>query len=373
MTKNPKALLIVVVALIGVLAVAVYFLKREATARKLADTPAAGPIHVETTPVQQQKWGTQLDSVGTIQSFSGITLRAQIAGRVTEVHAVSGAAVKAGEKLFEINPKVLQARLAQNKAQLEISQFNYERMIKLYAQRQIALQALTEAKSKYEIDQAAIQTTEQQLELATTFASFDGVVGLTQVEVGDEVDVNQELATLESSERLRVEFSVPQKYALLVSPKNTIALSAEQNTDASISATVYAVDPLIDPVTRTANIRAELPAHSFLPGSYVSVTVTLDDVAEVLTVPQTAIQRSLYADSVFKVVDGKAVLTHVQLGNRRAGDIAILTGVEAGDTVVSAGLRKLNDGDTVQGTPANKTTASTPAAGNSKVEPGNAH
>ncbi len=370
--KKPRTALGAVVALLALAAVAVYLLKSESTARKLAAKPVKSPVHVEVAPVQQQQWGTQLESVGTVQSFSGVTLRAQIGGRITAVHAVSGSPVKAGEALFEINPEVLRAQLEEHKAQLKISQFNYEQMKKLYDERQIALQQMIQAKSQYEADAAAVRTMQQKLALATTYASFDGVVGLTRVEVGDEVDVNQELATLESSERLRVEFAVPQQYALLVSPRNKVALSSESEAGSTVSATVYAVDPLIDPLTRTATVRAELPAHSFFPGSYVNVSLTLDDVEDVLTVPQTAIKRSLYGDSVFEVVDGKAVLTHVQLGQRRGGDIAILEGLKPGATVVSAGLRKLSDGVAVQGVPAAADADASPAAADSRAGADNA-
>jgi membrane fusion protein (multidrug efflux system) len=367
MIKHPRAVLTLVVALVAASAVAVYFIKSVETASKLAAVPAKGAVRVETTQAKHQKWGTLLESVGTVQSFSGVTLRAQIGGRITEVNAVSGAQVKAGEVLFVINPEVLKAQLEQHKAQLKISQFNNERMKTLYGKRQISLQKTTEARSQYEADLATVRATEQQLDLATTYASFDGVVGLTRVEVGDEVGVNQELVTLESSERLRVEFSVPQKYALLVSPKNTVTLTAEKDSNVSVQATVYAVDPLVDPQTRTANIRAEVPPHSFFPGSYVNVSLTLNDVAEVVTVPQTAIKRSLYGDSVFQVVDGKAVLTHVELGTRRGGDIAILEGLDAGVIVVSAGLRKLSDGVAVQGSPADPKAENTTAIGGSKT------
>ena len=357
MKKHPRALLTGVVVLLAVSAVAVYLVKDEASVRKRTSVPPPGPVHVETTQVRQQKWGTQLEAVGTVQSFSGVTLRSQIGGRVTAVNAVSGASVEAGQPLFVINPEVLKAELEQRKAQLKISQFDAERMKTLYSKRQISLQQTTAANSQYEADLAAVQTTQQKLELATT-----GIVGLTRVEVGDEVGINQELATLESSERLRVEFSIPQQYAFLVTPRNEVTLSAEQSPAATVTAKVYAVDPMINPDTRTANIRAELPAHSFFPGSYVNVVLTLDDVANTITVPQTAIQRSLYGDSVYQVIDGKAVLTHVTLGERRGGDIAILDGLDAGATVVSAGLRKLSDGVPVKGSPTTAPKTATPVA-----------
>ena len=347
MKNRYRTKVVLIVFFFATAALGAYFFKKESLAEKLADTKPPGPVHVGFASVAKHQWGEMVQSVGTIQSFSGITLRAQIAGRITAVHAKSGSEVKAGEPLFEINPKVIQAQLEAQQAQLKNTQFTYERMKKLYAERTVSLQQLTIAQSAYNVDLARVRTSQQQLELATTRASFDGVVGVTQVQVGDEVGVNQELATLQSSERLRVEFSVPQKYARMVSSKDTVALSAEREPTATVSATIYAINPLIDAGTRSVEVRAEVAPHSFLPGSYVNVSLTLDDTSDVLTVPQTAVARSLYGDSVYKVVNGKAVQTHVVPGSRRGGDIAVSGDIKQGDKVVSAGLRKIVDGSEV--------------------------
>lgn len=347
MKKHPKALVIVFVAILACLAIGAYFLKRASVDEKLAETKPPAPVHVEFARVAARQWGTLIESIGTIQSFSGITLRAQIAGRITAVHAKSGTAVKAGDPLFEINPKVIQAQLEEQQAQLKNTQFSYERMKKLYAERTISLQKLTAARSAYNVDRAKVKTSEQQLALTTTYASFDGIVGVTEVQVGDEVGVNQELATLQSSERLRVEFSVPQSYAQLLSSKDKVELSSFRGSTSTTEATIYAINPLIDAGTRTVEVRAEVPPHSFLPGSYVEVLLTLEDTSEVLAVPQTALVRSLYGDSLYKVADGKALQTHVIPGSRRGGEIAVRGDISAGDKIVSAGLRKIVDGSEV--------------------------
>jgi membrane fusion protein (multidrug efflux system) len=347
MKNRSRATVILIVVILAAAAIGAYFLKRESVAEKLAAIKPPGPAHVEFAPISKQQWGTLVESVGTIQSFSGITLRAQIAGRITAVHAKSGAEVKVGDPLFEINPSVIQAQLEAQQAQMKNTQFNYERMKELYAERTVSLQQFTAAKSAYNVDLAGVRTSKQQLALATTNASFDGVVGVTQVQVGDEVGINQELATLQSSERLRVEFSVPQKYAQVVSNKDAVQLSAEHDSAAAVGATIYAINPLIDTGTRSVEVRAEVPPHSFLPGSYVNVSLTLNDTSDVLTVPQTALLHSLYGDSVYKVVAGKAVQTHVVPGSRRGADIAVSGDIKAGDKVVSAGLRKITDGSEV--------------------------
>ncbi|MEM8661690.1 MAG: efflux RND transporter periplasmic adaptor subunit, partial [Pseudomonadota bacterium] len=182
---------------------------------------------------------------------------------------------------------------------------------------------------------------------------------------GDEVGVNQELATLQSSERLRVEFPVPQKYAQLVSSQDSVTITSDTSADDEIDATIFAVNPLIDSDTRSVEVRAEVPPHSFLPGSYVNVTLTLNDVEPVLTVPQTAVMHSLYGDTIYKVVNGKAVKTNVVPGTRRGGAIEVSGDIKAGDQVVSAGLRKVMDGAEVSDSVAQKAAAAakTTAAG----------
>ncbi|MEM1155923.1 MAG: efflux RND transporter periplasmic adaptor subunit [Pseudomonadota bacterium] len=361
MKNQARKWVIIVVAILAALVLLAYFLKRESIEAKLDAKPPQVATQVVFAPVRSQQWGTQINQVGTIQSFSGITLRAQIAGRITAVHAQSGSTVKKGDKLFEINPKVIEAQLAEAQASLQNSKFTFERMKELYAERTVSEQAFTQAQSAFNVDQARVRTSQQQLALATTYATFDGVMGVTEVQVGDEVGVNQELATLQSSERLRVEFPVPQKYALLVSSQDAVTVASDRNADDGIAATIFAVNPLIDSNTRSVEVRAEVPPHSFLPGSYVNVTLTLNDVEPVLTIPQTAVMHSLYGDTVYKVVKGKAVKTNVVVGTRRGGDIAVSGDIKAGDQVVSAGLRKVMDGAEVSNSVAEKAAAAAQA------------
>ncbi|MEM8562627.1 MAG: efflux RND transporter periplasmic adaptor subunit [Pseudomonadota bacterium] len=361
MKNQARKWVIIAVAILAALVLLAYFLKRESIEAKLDAKPPQVATQVVFAPVRSQQWGTQINQVGTIQSFSGITLRAQIAGRITAVHAQSGSTVKKGDKLFEINPKVIEAQLAEAQASLQNSKFTFERMKELYAERTVSEQAFTQAQSAFNVDQARVRTSQQQLALATTYATFDGVMGVTEVQVGDEVGVNQELATLQSSERLRVEFPVPQKYALLVSSQDAVTVASDRNADDGIAATIFAVNPLIDSDTRSVEVRAEVPPHSFLPGSYVNVTLTLNDVEPVLTVPQTAVMHSLYGDTVYKVVNGKAVKTNLVVGTRRGGDIAVSGDIKAGDQVVSAGLRKVMDGAEVSNSVAEKAAAAAQA------------
>ncbi|WP_299005912.1 efflux RND transporter periplasmic adaptor subunit [uncultured Shewanella sp.] len=326
---------------------------------KFKATPAVAVI---LDKVSAQYWGTEIPAVGTIQSFAGITVRAQIAGRITAIPLQSGQSVKQGDRLFEINPEVLKAQLNEAQAKLESSQFEFERLQKLFQKGAVSEEKLIQAKSQYHNDEAALVTIEQELALATNIAEFDGILGLTQVELGDEVAIGDPLATLQSTEELRVEFTVPQKYRSNIQLGDEVKITRELMHQVhsgehlvqtipspyQYGAKVYAVDPLVNEDTRTVTLRARFSATDLYPGSYVDTVLQLQDKKKVLTVPETALMASLYGDFVYLVVDQKAKKTAVKIGRRRNGNVEIVSGVQEGDTIIAAGLRKVFDGVSVR-------------------------
>ncbi|WP_299492167.1 efflux RND transporter periplasmic adaptor subunit [uncultured Shewanella sp.] len=345
MNDPRKKRILIITAFIVIIAVGSYFIKADYKAKELAVKPSSQATIVEMAKVESKELGTIIHAVGTIQSFSGVTLRAQIAGRITAVNVRSGSNVKKGSIILEINPQVLQAQLNENQAELKLTEFEFERQKKLYERKVISLEQLTTAKSNYLISKAKIESAKQSLDLASTKAEFDGRLGLINVEVGDEVVVGQELASLELIDRLRVEFSIPQKYIKLIKKGNKVDISSstEGNSPSHVG-TVYAIDPLLNESTRTASIRAEVSPQGLIPGSYAEISLMLDDKKPQLVVPQTAVMHSLYGNHVYKVDNGKAKRTVVTLGERQANTVIITKGLQAGDTIVSAGLRKVTDG-----------------------------
>lgn len=345
MNDPRKRRILIVTAAIIIAAIGSYLIKADYKAKQLAVKPDQTPIIVEMAKAQSKELGTTIHAVGTVQSFSGIILRAQIAGRITAVNVRSGSNVKQGTVIIEINPQVLAAQLAEAQAELKLTEFEFQRQKKLYERKVISLETLTTAKSNYLINKAKIVSAQQSLDLASTKAEFDGQIGLINIEVGDNVTIGQELASLELVDRLRIEFSIPQKYIKQVKKgdKIDISSSTESNSPSHIG-TVYAIDPLLDESTRTASIRAEVSPQGLIPGSYAEISLMLDDTKPALVIPQTAVMHSLYGNFVYKVLNGKAKRTVVSLGERQANTVIITKGLQAGDTVVSAGLRKVSDG-----------------------------
>lgn len=352
------ATLIIIACVMGIYFTKSFFIENKSQS-KLKATQAVAVI---LDKVNVQSWGTEIPAVGTVQSFSGITVRAQIAGRITAIPLQSGQSVKQGELLFQINPEVLKAQLSEAQAKLESSQFEFKRLQKLFQKGAVSEEKLIQAKSQYHNDEAALVTIEQELALASNIAEFDGMLGLTQVELGDEVAVGDPLATLQSTGRLRVEFTVPQKYRSNIQLGDEVKItrelmhqvhSGEHLVQAIPSAhqyvaRVYAIEPLINEDTRTVTLRATLSAMDLHPGSYVDTVLQLQDKKKVLTVPETALMASLYGDFVYLVVDQKAKKTAVKTGRRRNANVEILSGVQEGDTIIGAGLRKVSDGVSVR-------------------------
>lgn len=361
--SSRKRNIIIAIIMLTVVVLSLYFIKSILVDKKQQtslQTPL--PVSVIIDKVNAQLWGTELAAVGTVQSFEGITVKAQIAGRITQMVGQSGTVIKQGEPLFQINPEVLKAQLAEAQAQLESSQFEYQRLQTLYKKGAVSEEKLIQAKSQYHNDEAALATMEQQLALASNLADFDGVLGLTQVEVGDEVAIGDVLATLQSQARLRVEFSVPQKYRTRIKVGDDVNVMRELIHQAELGdsvpnvndvphhyvAKVYAIEPLIDENTRTVTLRAEIDAQALHPGSYVDVILQLNDKKKVLTVPETALMTSLYGDFIYLVVDDKAKKVPVNIGRRRNASVELLTGVKEGDTIIRAGLRKVSNGRAVK-------------------------
>jgi len=347
MTIKIKTRIVAIVILVAVLVVGLYYFKHAAIQRKLADKPPAKPIVVLFATAKKVYWHDQVQSIGTISALRGVALRAEASGRVTQIFKPSGSAVTKGVPLFQINPKVLQAQLKSNQAAYALSKFEFQRYKKLYQLRAVSLDQLKRMKSTKNIDIAAIEKTKQELALTTIYAPFDGRLGLKRVDVGDYVQAGDIISTFQSLGRFRVDFSIPEKYALRVKPGLTVTLTKTSTTKENFTGTVYAYNPLLNPDTRMLDIRAHVHTTQLLPGMFTMVTLAFNKDKAVLIIPQTAVIQSLHGDYVYKVIHGKAKKVFVKPGKRRGDMIAILFGLKAGEVVVSVGQMKIHDGSEV--------------------------
>jgi membrane fusion protein (multidrug efflux system) len=172
------------------------------------------------------------------------------------------------------------------------------------------------------------------------------VLGLRKVSVGDYVTPGQDIVNLEDIEPLKVEFRIPERYLGSLSVGQTVAVTADAFQGRSFAGQVYAIDPLVDENGRAVVLRARLPNQEGVlrPGLFVSISLVVGQRENAVMIPEQALVPQGSRQLVFKVADGKAVLTPVKLGERRNAMVEIVQGLARGDVVVTAGQIKLRDG-----------------------------
>jgi membrane fusion protein (multidrug efflux system) len=351
---NKRILLIVLVAL-GVLG-AIFGFKhlqnRKAQAAQAARKPV--PAAVVTAQATAEKWRTTIHAVGALESFQGVTLRSEIEGRVLRVAFDSSAAVQAGDLLVEMDVSSETALLRSNEANAKLAQLNLERARGLRGNEANTAADLDAAEATAAQAEAAIESTKSTLAKKRIVAPFTGRVGLRRVNVGQFLNKGDEVVTLEDTDPIYADFSVPQQEATALKSGLPDVVTTDAFLGREFTGKIEAIDPRVSDATRSLRIRATLanPDETLKPGMFARVEVQLPDEREVVVVPATALVYSPYGDSVYVVAkDDKGVLVaqqrFVQVGPKRGDQISLLGGIKPGDEVVTAGQGKLRPGSPV--------------------------
>lgn len=312
--------------------------------------PAGGPVvGVEVAAVKRVSMPAEVSAVGTLRSENAVVLRPEVTGRISQIGFVEGQPVKQGQVLLRLDDSVVKAQLQQAQANLGLANSQFRRSETLTQQGFISKQARDEALSQLKVQQAAVALAQAQLDKTTILAPFDGVIGLRKVSVGDYVSPGTDIAPLESIDPLQVDFRVPEGYISQLVTGQTLqvrfdALPAEERTGL-----VKAINPQIDVGGRSVLVRADVPnADAKLrPGMFARVQLQFND-AQALTVPETALLAIGTERFVFRVDEGKVKRIAVEIGQRRAGLVEVLRGLQEGEQVVVAGLQKISDGVAVR-------------------------
>ena len=312
--------------------------------------PGPMALPVKAVPVIQDTVIAEITALGTLRSDEAIIVRPEIAGRVQAIHFQEGQLINKNDPLFTLDPAEYQAQLAGSTAQLRLEQLNFERTRTLYSRQLTSRQNLDEAQAK--LDAARADQTKDQVRLDKTVirAPFAGVLGLRQVSIGAYVSPGEDLTTMGSVGSLKLDFQVPELYLSKVRVGQPLTLAVDAYPDRTFPGTVYAIDPKIEEETRTIRLRARVPNPDFLlrPGMFARVALILEKRDKALLVPEQAIVPQGQKTFVFRVVDNKALLTPVTLGQRRPGQVEVTAGLNPKDQVVTDGQIKLRDGMPVQ-------------------------
>jgi len=307
------------------------------------------PVPVETAKTEVTSMAARIVAVGSMRSNEAITIRSEIAGRVTSIDFKEGQPVSKGQLLLTLDGSIYKAELTQAKARLRLAKRSFERLKGLFAKKISTAKLQDEALSRMQVGVAVVDLANARLQKTRILAPFSGITGLRKISVGDYISIGQDIAGLENIDPIKVDFRISEKYLAAVRTGQAIRVRVDAYEDKEFVGRVYAIDPRIDAAGRSIVVRARIPNSDRLlrPGLFARVNLVLDLKPNTLTVPEQAIMPRGKEHFVYTVVAGKAKQIKVRIGIRRNGRVEIIKGLVNGDTVVTAGHLKIRNGSRV--------------------------
>ncbi|MFT0860649.1 efflux RND transporter periplasmic adaptor subunit [Ancylobacter sp. G4_0304] len=313
---------------------------------------AAGPrsVPVEVAPARKVEVTSDIRSIGSLQSDESVQVASEVAGRIHEIRFQEGESVKAGDVLVQLDEALVKASEAEMRARLDLAKANYERAQQLQKTGSGTARSLDEALAELNTSTALLNLQQVQLAKHSIRAPFDGVVGLRAVSVGAYIDTGTKLVNLEKIDALKVDFKVPETHLRNIAQGQEVSISVDAFPGRTFTGTIYAIDPMVDVNGRSLSVRARLPNQEMLlrPGLFLRVVVKGKDERTAVFVPEAAIVPRGQDRTLWVVADGKAEERKVVLGQRLAGEVEIVSGIEAGAQVVTAGQGRLRAGAAVE-------------------------
>jgi membrane fusion protein (multidrug efflux system) len=348
------SVVIVVIAGLGF----VKYRQIEAATKKFASFQPP-PIAVTTIVAKKQQWPSTLNAIGSVAAVQGVTVSADLPGIVSRIAFESGKVVHEGEVLVELDTKQERAQLAAAEADRDLARLNYQRLHGLVSDGAITQADFDKAEADQRATEAKVKEIRATIERKTIRAPFTGTLGIRQVNLGQYLAAGSPIAPLQSIHPIYVNFGVPQEFSRQAHVGSKVLVRADELAGVQFEGRVTATDSLLDEKTRNVQVQATLSnsGGKLRPGMFVKVELATGAAHEALTLPASAISYAPFGDSVYVVSDMKDQAGNAYRGVRqqfvkvdgtRGDQVAIATGLNPGDEVVSSGTFKLRNGAAVQ-------------------------
>lgn len=330
------------IAAVILLLVGIYFWRGGLAPQK----PPSFAVPVAAETVTPRLFTNELSSVGTLIANESVTIRPEISGIITGIHFKEGQKVLAGDLLFSVDDNTYRADVNRARATFELASQTFDRVQELQRKGASSRQTLDEAAARLKEARAAYDTANIRFSKTEIAAPFNGIIGLRSVSEGDFIEIGRAITNLESINPLKLEFTMPERFFSLVKPGQEVNVKVDAYKNQTFLGKVYALDPRIDPATRNLHIKAEVANddEKLRPGMFAYVNLTVGRNEKALLIPEEALLPQGKEFSVYLVKDGKASMTKVKIGEREIGRVEILSGLAAGDVVITAGQMKLHEG-----------------------------
>jgi multidrug efflux system membrane fusion protein len=328
------------------------------TAQYFAHMPHP-PTPVAAVTATEQDLPRALAGIGTLQAVHQVTVAPEVGGRVTQIFFQAGGVVQAGEPLVQLNDKPDQGDLANYRAQAKVAELNLERSRELVKRQFTPQQTVDQNQAILDQALANIAKTQAVIAQKQIRAPFTGELGIRQIEVGQYLNAGGAIVSLTDLDTLYVNFTLPEQDRSQLGVGQVVQIKVDAFPGRTFDGQLTTLEPQISADTRTIKLQATLAnqEHLLLPGMFANIAVVLPVQPGVVTVPETAVDYSLYGDAVFVIHEdgtdaaGKPVLkvtrTFVKTGERFDGRVVVLSGLKPGDRVAASGQLKLNTGTQV--------------------------
>ena len=279
---------------------------------------------------------------GSIEANEQVEIRSEVSGIVESINFKEGSFVSKGQLLFKVNDAELRAQLTQAKTKQGLALENERRANLLLKKEAISQEEYEISRADLKSAQAQSQLIQAQISKTAVRAPFSGKIGLRSISAGTYITPTILVANLVNVSKLKITFSIPEKYATQVKLYTKISFIVTGSSE-KFSAKIYAIEPSVDPNTRTLQVRAiaENSQGKLIAGTYASVELPLDVIENAIVIPTEAIIPVQNGKKVFVKKNGKATEVMVETATRSDSSILILSGIKAGDTIITSGVMSL--------------------------------
>lgn len=362
MTKRIFLTILGLIVVVGAIAGVKVLQIRKMIAQGAAFVPP--PETVTTAQARSDSWESVLTSVGSLTAVQGVTVAAELAGKVVRIAFEPGAQVRAGDLLVQQDISTEEAQLPGAEATVVLARADLARANDLLARKIVPQSEVDAAVAKLQEAEAAVDTIRAAIAKKTIRAPFAGRLGIRLVNLGQILHEGEEIVSLQSLDPIFVDFFLPQQRLAEVRAGLAVRVTNDALADRVVDGKITAINPQVDAATRNVRVQATVanPDEALHPGMFVNVAIVLPTREPVITIPATAVLYAPYSDSVFVVEEKKSdnpgpppgdpppkVLRQqfIRLGEQRGDFVAVLSGLKEGDTIVSTGAFKLRNGQAV--------------------------
>jgi membrane fusion protein (multidrug efflux system) len=317
------------------------------------------PETVTTAVVRRQTWESLLPAVGSLQAVQGVTVEAELVGKVVQIAFEPGTKVRAGDLLVKQDTSSEEAQLRAAEAAAVLAKANLERTKELFLKKTISKSEWDNAETQFKQAVAQADTVRATIAKKNIRAPFTGFLGIRLVNLGEFLHEGDAIVSLQSLNPIFVNFLLPQQELAKIALGLTVRVTSDALPGEVIEGTITAINPQVDAATRNIRIQATVAnsREQLRPGMFAEVAVVLPGRNEVLAIPATSVLYAPYGDSIFIVEEKKSQQTgepvktvrqqFARLGEKQGDFVSVVSGVKEGETVVSTGVFKLRNGQIV--------------------------